>query len=104
MAHQFTRWLRELPLDVDTTLDLLAADSASSSGAAAVITIGRGRARHGSGSAGSGFAGRIYRVNRASVGQLESVKGRGRLQAMRSPLMRRWRQRAVQRYDTAFDG
>jgi sulfur carrier protein ThiS adenylyltransferase len=30
MAHQFTRWLRELPLDVDTTLDLLAADWAPS--------------------------------------------------------------------------
>jgi len=30
MAHQFTRWLRELPQDVDTTLDLLAADWAPS--------------------------------------------------------------------------
>ncbi len=26
VCHQFTRWLRELPLDVDTTLDLLAGD------------------------------------------------------------------------------
>jgi sulfur carrier protein ThiS adenylyltransferase len=30
MVHQFTRWLRELPLDVDTTLDLLAGDWAPS--------------------------------------------------------------------------
>jgi hypothetical protein len=26
MVHQFTRWLRDLPLDVDTTVDLLAGD------------------------------------------------------------------------------
>jgi hypothetical protein len=30
MVHQFTRWLRELPLDVDATLDLLAGDWAPS--------------------------------------------------------------------------
>jgi sulfur carrier protein ThiS adenylyltransferase len=26
MLHQFTRWLRELPLDCDTTLNLLAGE------------------------------------------------------------------------------
>jgi molybdopterin-synthase adenylyltransferase len=31
MIHQFTRWLRDLPLDVDTTLDLLAGEWAPSS-------------------------------------------------------------------------
>jgi sulfur carrier protein ThiS adenylyltransferase len=30
MVHQFTRWIRGLPLDVDTTLDLLAGDWAPS--------------------------------------------------------------------------
>jgi hypothetical protein len=30
MVHQFSRWLRDLPLDPDTTLDLLAGDLAPS--------------------------------------------------------------------------